>query len=218
MKKVLIILLGYFLTIPLLAQENSILDKKLVKVLDTIYNSDQNLVLNGQRVQNEFGYDSNEAMNASKKFHENHIINLAKIESILQKRGWLGADIVGEQGNYTLFLIIQHSELEIQLKYLPMMRKAAKAGNVVPRDLAHLEDRIASKTEKLQIYGTTIKRYSESGIFDVWPIIDPENVDKRRLSVGLEPIAEFLKNNFGLEWNLKNQIERTKEFIIKKSL
>jgi hypothetical protein len=30
--------------------------------------------------------------------------------------------------------------------------------------------------------------------------------------VGLEPIAEFLKNRFDFEWNLEEQIKRSEEF------
>ena len=34
---------------------------------------------------------------------------------------------------------------------------------------------------------------------ELWPIEDEENVDARRASVGLEPLAEYLKR-FGLEY------------------
>ncbi|MFT4525731.1 MAG: hypothetical protein ACI85F_001887, partial [Bacteroidia bacterium] len=34
----------------------------------------------------------------------------------------------------------------------------------------------------------------------------------RRAEIGLEPIAEFLKNRFDFEWNLEEQIKRTEEF------
>ena len=216
-KKTLITLFGFFLCTILFAQDKSKLDKNLISILDTIFNKDQNQLNEIYRIHDEFGFDSNENEEANEVYRKNHLVHLNKIETILKERGWLGADIVGDQGNETFFLIIQHSELEIQLKYLPMMREAARRGDVVPRNLAHLEDRIASKTEKLQVYGTTLKRYPESGIIDVWPIIDPENVDKRRTSVGLEPIAEVLKNRFELNWNLEKQIERSKRFKEKNS-
>lgn len=211
-KQTLTTLLGLFICTTLLAQDKNKLDKNLTAILDTIFNTDQNQVGKMHRTQDEFGYDSEKAKTEAAVFNENHLIHLDKVETILNERGWLGSDIVGEQGNRTLFLIIQHSDLEIQLKYLSMMKEATRKGNVVSGDLAHLQDRIASKTEKPQIYGSTIKRYHETGIFDVWPIIDPANVDKRRSSVGLEPIAEYLNNRFGLDWNIEEQIKRTAEF------
>lgn len=210
-EKTLITLIVFFLSTIIFAQDKNKLDNELIAILDTIFHTDQNQLGKLYRIQDEYGYESDKAKAASAVFDKNHLIHLNKVETILNERGWLGSDIVGDQGNRTLYIIIQHSELEIQLKYLPMMREATKNGNVLPRDLAHLEDRIASKTEKLQIYGSTIKRYSETGILDVWPVIDPKNIDERRLSVGLEPIAENLKR-FGLDWNLERQIRRTAEF------
>jgi hypothetical protein len=61
----------------------------------------------------------------------------------LDKYGWLGADVVGGQGNSTLFLVIQHSDQATQEKYLPMMREAVKNGKAQGSSLALLEDRAA---------------------------------------------------------------------------
>ena len=82
-----------------------------------------------------------------------------------------------------------------------------------PRLLARAEDRLATDNGNLQVYGEQIKYYPETKSFDVWPIVDPENVDKRRDEIGLEPIAEFLSNRrHPLEWNLEEQIKRTELF------
>ncbi len=78
-----------------------------------------------------------------KIINEKDSINLIKIKKILDERGWLGADIIGNQGNSTLFLVIQHSDIETQEKYLPMMREAVKKGNANSSSLALLEDRVA---------------------------------------------------------------------------
>lgn len=214
--KNLITLLGIFIHTLLVGQGNAKLDKNLVAILDTIYHTDQNQLTEIYKMQKEFGYDSNETATASALFRKNHSVHLAKVEKILSERGWLGADVVGEQGNWTLFLIIQHSDLKIKLKYFSMIKEACAKGNAPPRDLALLEDRVASEQGKLQIYGNTIKRYSESGIFDVWPIIDPENVDKRRASVGIEPIAPYIKRRFGIIWDLEKQKARTAAFLAEK--
>jgi hypothetical protein len=57
-----------------------------------------------------------------------------------------------------------------------------------------------------------MKYYPETKSFNVWPVYDPENIDKRRAELGLGPIAEHLKNRFDFEWNLEEQIKRTEEF------
>ena len=57
-----------------------------------------------------------------------------------------------------------------------------------------------------------IKYYPETKTLNVWPVFDPVNVNKRRAEIGLEPIAEFLKIRFEIEWDLTEQLKRTEEF------
>jgi hypothetical protein len=140
-------------------------------------------------------------------------INLVEIEKILNKHGWLGADVIGEQGNKTLFLVIQHSDLETQLKYLPMMREALKKGNAKGKDFALLEDRVAMKQGNRQIYGSQIKIDGDE--FYVYPIIEPEKVNERRTEVGLEPMEDNVKN-FGITWDVEKHKARTKSIESKK--
>ena len=81
-----------------------------------------------------------------------------------------------------------------------------------PRYLVRAEDGIAADKGELQIYGGQMKYYPETKSFNIWPVYDPINIDKRRAEIGLEPIAEFLKNRFDFEWNIEEQIKRTEEF------
>lgn len=80
------------------------------------------------------------------------------------------------------------------------------------------EDRIATERGDLQIYGGQMKYYPETKSFNVWPVYDPVNIDKRRAEIGLEPIAVFLKNRFDFEWELEEQIKRTEAFKKEKSM
>jgi hypothetical protein len=93
-----------------------------------------------------------------------------------------------------------------------MMRKAVKEKKLEPRFLVRAEDRIATERGDLQIYGGQMKYYPETKSFNVWPVFDPVNIDKRRAEIGLEPIEEFLKNRFDFEWNLEEQIKRSEKF------
>jgi hypothetical protein len=86
-------------------------------------------------------------------------------------------------------------------KYLPLMRDAVKNKNASPKDLALLEDRTAISQGKKQIYGSQIGRNDSTQKFFVRPIEDPDNVDKRRASIGLEPMAEYL-TRWDILWNL----------------
>ncbi|MFD1284318.1 DUF6624 domain-containing protein [Mesonia ostreae] len=159
-----------------------------------MYEEDQSLRKQIRDVEAEFGRDSKEMKAHWAKIIEKDSINLIKIQNILDERGWLGSDVIGRQGNSTLFLVIQHSDLEIQEKYLPMMRDAVDEGNARASSLALLEDRVALRKGEKQIYGSQIGRDPETGEFYVSPLIDPENVDKRRAKVGLGSIADYVSN------------------------
>jgi hypothetical protein len=161
---------------------------------------------------NIYGAESKEALAQQKIYEQNHLINERKVKAMLDTYGWPTKEMSGERGNWTICNVIQHSDNEIRIQYLPMMRQAVKEKKLEPRFLVRAEDRIATERGDLQIYGGQMKYYPETKSFNVWPVYDPVNIDKRRAEIGLEPIAEFLKNRFDFEWNLEEQIKRTEAF------
>ncbi|MEI7983188.1 MAG: DUF6624 domain-containing protein [Bacteroidota bacterium] len=178
------------------------LDKKLVATLDTVYNDDQNYRLKLDSIVNKSGYTSSEFKIFRKISIEKDSINLIKVEKILDERGWLGADIVGQEGNTTMFLVIQHADLKTQEKYLPMVRDAVSQGNAYPAHLAMLEDRVAIRQGKRQIYGSQIDQDPKTGVYYVLPLEDPDNVDKRREPIGLGKMEDYV-SNWGLTWDVE---------------
>jgi len=186
------------------------LDKPLVAMLDTIYQEDQTYRRQIGEIEEKFGRESDEMKKHWKLINEKDSINLIKIQKILDEKGWLGSNVIGNQGNSTLFLVIQHSPLEVQEKYLPMMRDAVKNGKANSSSLALLEDRVALRKGGKQIYGSQIGRDQETGEYFVSPLIDPENVDKRRAEVGLGPIADYI-SNWNMTWDVKKHVERSEK-------
>ena len=184
----------------------------LIAVLDTIWRTEQEPITLRDSLIEKYGVESKEVQGQQEIYERNHAINERKVKVILDKYGWPGKDIIGEQGNWTICNVIQHSDNEIRIKYLPMIRQAVKDKKLHPRFLVRTEDRIATERGDLQIYGGQMKYYPETKSFNVWPVYDPVNIDKRRAEIGLEPISEFLKRRFNFEWNLEEQIIRTSEF------
>ena len=182
------------------------LNKPLVVMLDSIYIEDQKYRLQMNEIETQFGWESKEMQALWQTIHEKVSINLIKVKSILDQYGWLGTDVVGDQGNSTLFLVIQHSDQQTQEKYLPMMREAVKNGKAYPGNLALLEDRVAIGQGKRQIYGSQIGRDPETMEYYVLPLEDPDNVDKRRTEVGLSSLSEYL-----MHWNMKWDAEQYKK-------
>ena len=179
------------------------LDKPLIAALDSIYNEDQNYRQQIEVMQKKYGWESPEMKAHWQVIRTKDSVNLVKVKKILADRGWLGADVVGVQGNSTLFLVIQHSDLKTQQHYLPVMREAVKKGNARGSSLALLEDRVALGLGKRQIYGSQVSRNAETGEYYVLPLEDPDNVDKRRAEVGLGTIQEYI-SNWNMIWDVQD--------------
>ncbi len=173
----------------------------LTAQLDSIYIKDQKYRQMINDVEAKHGYESKEMKDLWKTINKNDSANLIQVTNILEKYGWLGADAVGEQGNATIFLVIQHADLKTQEKYLPMMRQAVKDGKAKGSELALLEDRVAMRQGKKQIYGSQISRDQQTGKYFVAPIEDEPNVNKRRAAVGLMPLEDYARH-FNIEYKL----------------
>ncbi|MFC0345088.1 DUF6624 domain-containing protein [Epilithonimonas hispanica] len=180
-------------------------DKPLQAELLTIYDEDQKYRKQIHETLKKFNDDSKEMQDLWKITLQNDSINLLKVKKILDERGWVGKDKVGAQANSTLFLVIQHSDLETQKKYLPMMKEAVKNGNADSGSLALLIDRIEIREGRKQIYGSQIGINPNTKTEYVLPVIDPDNVDKRRIEVGLGSMSDYVKN-----WNLIWDVEKYK--------
>lgn len=176
-------------------------NKVLIAMLDSILSDDQKYRLLLEKANKKFDYDSKEVQEIVEIIQNKDKVNLIKVKGILDQYGWLGADVIGENGNEALFLTIQHSDQSTQKKYLPMMREAVKKGKAQGSALALLEDRVAIGQGKKQIYGSQIIGYY--GKYRFSPIEDEINVNKRRASVGLEPIEDYAKN-FGFVYKMED--------------
>lgn len=175
------------------------LDKHLVALLDTIYEDDQNGRGQIDYVQQTYGRNSPELNKLWDDIKRKDSIDLVKVIAIIDKYGWPGADVAGVQGSQTVFLVIQHADIKTQEHYLPMMREAVKNKKASPASLAMLEDRVALREGKKQIYGSQIHMEPNG---EAWVSIleDPDNVDKRRAEVGLQPLGEYVQM-WGLHWD-----------------
>jgi hypothetical protein len=193
----LFILLAAYLT-----ERNARLNKPLISVLDTIFKTDQDLIQQNKGRN----LNSTELQVLNKKWREIDSVNMIKVADIINRYGWPGEDIIGWSGNSALWVVIQHSTLENQEKYLPLMRAAVKNGKARPAQLALLEDRILVGNGKEQIYGT--QTITDSlGIYKIGPIKDEMNVNKRRFSVGLGPLQWYAKQ-IGLRYSFPKSTKK----------
>jgi hypothetical protein len=209
MKRSLVILMLMLGRLICFSQDTSLVVKAkaqlnvaLISQLDSIYHHDQDLRPQFDKAVKKYGWPSKEALDIWQMIGLKDSIDQIKVCAIIDKYGWLGADIVGARGNMTLFLVIQHANSAIQEKYLPLLREAVKKGSARGADLALLEDRVALGNGKKQVYGSQITSYEGSNKTYVSPLEDPDNVDKRRAEVGLPPMKVYLRD-FHMRWALE---------------
>jgi hypothetical protein len=174
------------------------IDRPLQAELRAVLEDDQKYRRRISYIEETYGRDSPQRRDLSNTIHQKDAENQAKVKAILDQRGWLGPDIVGDDGSMALFLVIQHdTDLKTQEKYLPMLREAVKGKKARGSQLALLEDRVALREGRRQTYGSQISFNQKTGKYYVESLDDPDNVDSRRATIGLRLLAEYVK-----QWNI----------------
>lgn len=118
-------------------------------------------------------------------------VNLRKVCHILDTRSFVGKSVVGNACN-SLWMVIQHSTVEYQRKYIPMFRAAASRGDLSKESVALMEDRINCFEGRPQRYGSQITT-DKDGRRHVYTLEDPAKVDEWRKEMGMQPLDVYLK-------------------------
>jgi hypothetical protein len=119
--------------------------------------------------------------------YEAEAARTARIREIVAAHGWPGRSLVGDDGASAAWLLVQHvdDDPEFQDRALELMQAAVDAGDADAGELAYLTDRVRVAQGRTQVYGTQFGRTGPQ------PIEDPDRLDERRASVGLEPFADY---------------------------
>lgn len=195
--QIIILLLAIFMQSKANAQVSSfVIDSSkftiaLLPALDTIYQDDQSYRISlGKMNKNRIA--KNEIDSIKNIIQKKDSINLVKVNEIIERYGWLGPQEVGMNGSQAIFLVIQHSDLATQKKYLPLIIKAEKDGKTLSSNLAILKDRIAMRQGKKQLYGSQGFKDQITGKNYVYPIADVDNLEQRRKVMGMPPMKEYV--------------------------
>ncbi|NIJ52626.1 DUF6624 domain-containing protein [Dyadobacter arcticus] len=163
----------------------------LIAILDTVLANDQQYRLTVNDTINKYGMNSRQVDEMNRLILIEDSINLPIVTGLLNDFGWPGSEIIAQHGN-TIFLVLQHSDLATQQKYLPLMRDAVKRDAAENSSLALLEDRVALGQGRCQIYGSQIGFDENTNSYYVLPLTDPDHVDERRKEAGLGTLGEYV--------------------------
>ena len=159
----------------------------------TLRESDQSGRTLVQAAIREHGVESPEVWALSEEQSRVDARNLTRLKEIVAEHGWPGPSVVGREASSAAFLILQHSDHETQVDYLPVVRAAVEAGEFKREHFALFQDRILVGENKPQIFGTQLYLDDVTGKLEPYPIADEANVDAHRQEFGMMPLAEYVK-------------------------
>lgn len=152
--------------------------------LTTIY--DHNLELRSQvfPTMQKYGKESTQMDSLNAAITRFDSVALVTVLGFIEQYGWLGKSQVGEKANQALFIVIQHATNNaLREKYFPLLKASAEKKESKKSDMATMLDRMLVEKGESQIYGTQSRMVE--GILELYPIQNPEEVNRRRRKVGL---------------------------------
>lgn len=171
-----------------LEQDNSI-DYNIIKIINSVLDE---MATIDQEVRLSPDLEAQYKTELDKIWFEIDNRNIERLLKILAitKREWFSISEFGKTCNRDAWLIIQHADLDIQVKFLTIIEKFAKKGESYLQDWATLYDRVALAQDKPQRFGTQV--HKDTFGFEDAPVEDLPNLEKRRKEVGLPPMDEYI--------------------------
>lgn len=194
-EKLFAIALGVFVSFitPKWTWANECNKKTLIETYATMLRSDQNLRYKYNDIKEleyrKLPFDEKEKEKIEEKIPEIDKKNQIMLNKLIKRCGWPG-ELDNKQATLTAFIVVQHADLDFQLKYYRLLKSANLRGEISNAFFALLEDRMLLRQEKLQKYGTQFVK-KEDGTNVVAPVEDSDNLNRRRRDMGLDPLDGF---------------------------
>lgn len=120
---------------------------------------------------------------------------LATLKSILEVSAFPTDEQFGKGTVRSLFLLTQHADEDVELQEKILAKFKANPDVLPATSIALLTDRVKVNQGQPQVYGSQLE--CVEGGYRPKPVENYEEVDARRATVGLEPIADYIATNPG---------------------
>lgn len=110
--------------------------------------------------------------------------NQEALLAMLPPEGWFYASKYGQEASSAAFLIVQHGNLELWRRFVPVLEPLVAKGEVKGTEYALMFDRLALAEGRPQRYGSQMT--CKNGKFVVNTLEDPERVEERRKAMGFK--------------------------------
>ena len=124
--------------------------------------------------------------------------NQRDLEVLIEQKGWPKISDVGGTASNMAFLIIQHSDLNKQKKYLPTIEKLCKEKEASWQSYALMYDRIQVGENKPQKYGSQVTYNEQTKAYELFPLEDDTKVEQWRKEIGMIPLTDYVAR-----WSIK---------------
>jgi hypothetical protein len=122
-----------------------------------------------------------------KEMKETDSVHFRRIRQIITENGWPKISMVGKDGSFAAWAIVQHSNLiDFQEACTQAIKPLLTIKEVNPADYANLVDRVRFNKKEKQLYGMVSFEY---------PIEDAVHIDERRKQIGLVPMTVYAHLN-----------------------
>jgi hypothetical protein len=167
----------------------------LFQLIDSLAREDQKWRHLSREMRNSGNSDSVKLAETYEMMRRTDSLNHLALIDIVARHGFPDYDQLGAEGTHNFWLLMQHQDQhpDFQEDVLKRMEIAVGQQKADGKDYAYLLDRVMVNTGKQQVYGTQMTLNAEGTSFEPKPCVDPENLDKRRASVGLGTIAAYIE-------------------------
>ncbi len=115
--------------------------------------------------------------------------------TLVPPEGWFRESIYGEAAAGAAFLIVQHSNVDLWRRFVPVLEPLVATGEVDGQRYGLMYDRLAINEDRPQRYGTQMTCKEGRWAIDYDNLEDPANADARREAMGfMQTLAEYERN------------------------
>ncbi len=171
-------------------------NKPLLYLLDSIKTEDQKwrnymTRFTNKQLQNDTLSKETISRNISLTDSSNYFI----LRDIFTKYNFPNYDMVGQEGSNNFWLLVQHQDKHptFQDSVLVKMKIEVDAQKASTGNYAYLVDRVKVNTGQKQVYGTQMELNNEQTSYVPKSVIDPDKLNERRASVGLDTIENYIE-------------------------
>ncbi len=125
-----------------------------------------------------------------------------ELETLIEEKGWPAISDVGAIAAEAAFLVIQHSDLDKQKKYLPIIKNLCRVNEASWGNYALMYDGIQVSSNLPQKYGSQVRFNKEKNNYELWPLENETKVCEWRMELGLQSFSDYLEN-WGIKFDCK---------------